>query len=483
LGEVMPALSLNFLSGEELDLVHTRSVGILEKVGVQIGDPDVLDKLGEMGARIDRQKGHAWISETLISWALEYAGKRYVLHGRQPGKIARFGYGDSSLMSSPGQITWHDHHSGKRSSPRLANVRQAAILGDALEEIAIVGGLGVPEDVPGGMRDVAVVAELVRYTGKPTRAFPISAQSSRYVLEIYAALAGGREALCRLPMTETLLDPISPLQFSKGSLEITKVFIEYGQPICVAPMALAGGTSPVTLAGTVLQQNAEALAGIVIVQALRPGHPVMVGGIPHILDPRSMLVSFGSPEQSLMAVAMTQMARRYGMPVYINVNLSDSKRLDLQAGMEKMAGLVIGILSGADLFGHAGILGADQGGSLAWLAADHYAMQFARRMAKGFSLDDEHLAEEVIARVGPGGNFMSQKHTVDHLRSELWIPNPVWNRQSYREWAASQNESDMASRILDFVDRTLEEHQAPAIDPSLEGEIDRIVEAARRELG
>jgi trimethylamine--corrinoid protein Co-methyltransferase len=479
----MPAPSLSFLSPEELEVIHTRSVRLLEKVGVQIGDSVVLDGLGEIGVHVDRQKGRAWIGETQLSWALEHAGKRYVLHGRQPGKVARFGYGDSNLMSSPGQIAWYDERSGKRSSPRLVNVRQAAILGDALDEIAIVGGLGVPEDVPPSMRDVAAVAELVRFTGKPTRVFPLSARSSRYLLEIYTALAGGKEALVDSPMTETLLDPVSPLQFPAGSLEIVRVFVEYGQPVCVAPMALAGGTSPVTLAGTVLQQNVEVLAGIVIVQALRPGHPVMFGGIPHILDPRNVLVSFGSPEQCLMAAAMAQMARYYGLPAYVNVNLTDSKRLDLQAGMEKIAGLLVGFLSRADLFGHAGILGADQGGSLAWLAADHFAMQFARRIARGFSFDGEHLAEEVIARVGPGGNFMSQKHTVEHLREELWMPDPVWNRQSYPGWLASRNGVDMAESILDFVERTLEEHQPPALDLSLEREIERIVETARQELG
>jgi trimethylamine--corrinoid protein Co-methyltransferase len=478
----MPELALNFLSDDELEIVHTRSLRILEKVGVQIGDAAVLDRLGEMGARVDRQSGRAWIGEMLVVRSLEQAGKSYILHGREPGKVARFGYGDNNLMSSPGQFAWHDERSGKRSSPRLVNVRQAAILGDALGEIAVVGGLGVPGDVPERMRDVAAVAELVRFTGKPTRVFPISARSTRYVLEIYASLSGGKEALCRVPMTETLLDPISPLQYPADNLEIVREFVEYGQPICVAPMAMAGGTAPVTLAGTVLQQNAEVLAGIVIVQALRPGHPVMYGGIPHILDPRTMLISFGSPEQGLMAAAMTQMARRYGLPAYINVNLSDSKRLDLQAGMEKMAGLMVGILSGADLFGHAGILGADQGGSLAWLAADHFAMQFARRVKSSFSIDDDHLAGEVISQVGPGGNFMGERHTVEHMRKELWVPDLVWNRQAYNEWIASQNGSDMAARILDFVDKTLEKHHPPALDPNLDRELERIVEAARREL-
>jgi trimethylamine--corrinoid protein Co-methyltransferase len=140
------------------------------------------------------------------------------------------------------------------------------------------------------------------------------------------------------------------------------------------------------------------------------------------MDSKSSTCSFGSPEQGLMAAAMCQMGRYYELPVYINVNLTDSKMLDLQAGIEKMGSLVMGCMAGADLFGHAGIVGADHGGSLTWLLADHEAMNFARRIVSGFAVDEEHLAEAVINDVGPGGNFLSERHTVEHFRKEFWLP-------------------------------------------------------------
>ena len=205
-----------------------------------------------------------------------------------------------------------------------------------------------------------------------------------YVLEILKAVAGGAAELRSRPMTEFLLEPISPLQLPGKEGDILQEFLAVGQPVSIGPMAMASGSAPATLAGTLAQENAEILAGLVAVQAAAPGTPVLYGGIPHILDPRTSICSFGSPEQGLMALALTEIGKWYGFPVYVNVNLTDSKRLDAQTGMEKIGSLMQGMLAGADLFGHAGIVGADHGGSLTWLAADDEAVTFARRILPRF---------------------------------------------------------------------------------------------------
>ncbi len=465
---------------ETLDALHASSLRILDRVGVVVEHPPVCQRLADAGASLEPGSGRVRFPPALVEWALSQAPRRYILHGRDPQRQARFGFGEINLLSSPGQPAWFDHRSGERRPPVLADISRAATLGDALANVTIVGAMAVPGDIPQAVRDVAVTAELLRGTTKPTRCFPVDRRSSHYLLEMYAAVAGGKAALRQHPMTETLLDPISPLKFPRLGLEIALEFIAYGQPVCVAPMAMAGGSAPVTLAGALAQENAEALAGITIVQALAPGHPVSYGGIPHLMDPRSSLCSFGSPEQGLMAAAICQLARRYGLPVYVNVNLTDAKRLDLQAGFEKMGGLLMGALAGADLVGHAGILGADHGASLAWLAADNEALSYARRILKGFVVDDEHLAEELIAAVGPSGNFLAEAHTVQHFRKELWLPGRAWTRQPYDLWAASAE--SMGERLADLVDRLLAGAPPAPLEPTLEGEIAALLQAAYREL-
>jgi trimethylamine--corrinoid protein Co-methyltransferase len=477
----MPHLKIELLSEEDIAIIHQASLEILGEIGLNVQHAAVLERLAQAGARVEPGTQRVRFPETLVAWGLAQAGKQFILHGRDPTRVARFGYGDHNLLASPGQVFWFDHHSGERRLPVLEDARRAARLADALPNITIAGALSVPREIPMEIRDVVLVAEMLRNTGKPARCWPIDRRSSRYVLEIYRALAGGADELRKNPMTEFYLDPVSPLQLPEWGLDIAWEFVEQGQPVTLGSLTMSPGTGPVTLAGSLAQANAEILAGVIAMQAIRPGTPVMYGGIPHLLDMRTMVCSFGSPEQGLMAVAMAQMGKYYGLPVYINVNLTDSKTLDVQAGLEKMSSLTLGMLAGADLFGHAGILGSDHGGSLAWLVVDNEAVEFARRVGRGFTLDEAHLALDVIAEVGPGGNFIDQEHTAKLFRKEYWLPGKLWARDTYDGWEADGS-TTMAQRVADQVDRILATHQPLPMDEALSTEIDRIVESARKEL-
>ena len=477
----MPSLHLNLLSPADIRQIHRASLHILEHTGTLVPHEVVLQALAERGARVNRSAQRVYFPEAIIEWAISQAPPSFTLHGRNPARQARFGQGQTNLISSPGQIAWFDPGSAVRRAPLLADVRRAARLGDALDNISIVGAMGVPSDVPLSVRDVVLTAELARHTTKPTRCFPIDRSSSEYVLEIYAALAGGQEALRRSPMTEVYLDPVSPLTFSDIGLEIAMPFISCGQPVSIPAMPMAGATAPVTLAGTIAQANAEILAGIAIVQALAPGNPVMYAGIPHLMDLRTGIISFGSPEQGLMAVAMTELGKHYGLPVYVNTNLTDARRPDAQAGMEKMASLLLGLLAGADLLGHAGLVGNDNGGSLVWLLLDHEAFDFARRITQGFPLDDLNLALDVINSVGPGGYFLDHEHTYRHFRQSLWHPTKTWNRDNYDGWLAS-GAKDFEGRAAALVEQILAAHQPEPLDPALDAELRRITQTACDEL-
>lgn len=471
----------SILSPEEIKQIHDASIMILRDTGVLVHNDEARSRLREAGARVSSSSKIVYMDEGLVVNSLNSAGKQFVLHGREAGRTAKFGFGEANMISSPGQFAWFDYETNQRRPPKLADARAAGLLGDALDNITIVGGMAAPIDVPEQIRDVILTAELIRQTGKPVRAFPVSRRSSRYVLEILKAVAGGSEALRERPMTEMLLEPISPLQLPEKELDIMLEFTACGQPISIGPMAMSSGTAPATLAGTLAQENAEILAGLVIVQTVAPGTPVLYGSIPHIMDPRTSICSFGSPEQGLLALALTQIGKSYHLPIYINVNLTDSKRLDFQTGIEKMGSMVLGMLAGADLFGHAGIVGADHGGSLSWLIADNEAASFGKRILKGFTIDEEHLAVDVIASVKPGGNYVSELHTVRHFRNELWIPGYLWTRDPYDTWL-DKGEKDFEQRVIEKVRELLNSHTPPRLEPRLEQEIFKIVETARQEL-
>jgi len=473
---------LQILNDRQIDAIRGASLAILRDTGVMVHHDEMLRMLGEAGAKIDSGRRIARLPEKLVMESVGRAGKQYVLYGRDGSRTARFGYGDLVLMSSPGQYAWIDLQTGQRRPATIRDTRDAIRLGDALEYITIVGAMAQPESISEKCRDVVLTAELVKGTGKPTRCWVRNGATARYLLEIYRTIAGGEAALRAHPMVEAFLEPISPLQLPKDGLDIVREFAWAGQPVSIGPMAMTAGTAPGTLAGTLAQENAEILAGVVVTQLLAPGTPVTYGGIPHIMDPRTGICSFGSPEQGLMAVAMVQIARSYGFPVYVNVGLTDAKLPDAQAGVEKAATLLMGVLAGADMFGHCGICGTDHAGSLLWLAFDDELMSYVRRMARGFVVDGEHLATDVVRSVGPAGNFLAEEHTVRHFREAIWTPSAVWTRQPYDLWQ-SDGAGSFADRLQRRVERVLETHKVKPLDDAMVREIDRIVASASRELG
>jgi trimethylamine---corrinoid protein Co-methyltransferase len=477
----MPKPEISMLSKKDIQSVHEASLKILRDTGILVHNAEIRRRLTEGGIQIDLTTHIARFQEEQVEQAIQMAGKQFRLHGRAPERQAAFGYGQQNFISSPGQFAWFDYITGERRPPLLSDAVLAGRLGEAMDNITIVGGMAVPSDVPEAVRDVVLTATLIKQTGKPVRAFPISRRSSRYVLEILKAVAGGSQALRQRPMTEMLLEPISPLQLPEKELDILLEFTEYGQPISIGPMAMASGTAPATLAGTIAQENAEILAGLVVVQTVAPGTPILYGSIPHVMDPRSSICSFGSPEQGLMALALTEIGKSYGFPVYINVNLTDSKLLDVQAGFEKIGSLLLGMLAGADLFGHAGILGPDHGGCLSWLVADNASASFAKQILKGVTIDAEHLAVEVINSVGPGGNFLSEEHTVRHFRKDLWLPDRLWTREPFDVWE-QKGSTSFEQRARNRIDEILAKSEPIELEAGLEVEIERIVAAAYQEL-
>jgi trimethylamine--corrinoid protein Co-methyltransferase len=208
--------------------------------------------------------------------------------------------------------------------------------------------------------------------------------------------------------------------------------------------------------------------------------PVCYGGIPHAFDMRTTQLIFAGPEQALMAIAMTQMGKHYGLPVYINVGLTDSKAVDAQAGMEAGITLVCGALAGADIFGHLGISGVDQASSLDMLLMQHELIGFVERMMRGMRIDDETIALDVVKEVGVGGTFMDQAHTVRHFREELWFPR-LLDRQFYDAWSQG-GATTMADRCRQEKERILADHRPEPLPDDVEKEVRRVAKAAREHL-
>lgn len=473
-------MEIRVLTQAQIDKIHDASLALLSAPGVRIPHPDVRQLFGEAGAEVDEETKVVKIPETLVTWALDEAGKSFTLFGRDRSQQARFGVGERNYNSIAGEAFWTDDTCTHRRPAVLADVETATRLGDGLPHINLVGAMTDPQDVPVAYRCVATAAAQAKNTTKPFQFWFHDRASARYVLEILTALAGGEAEAARYPMTYPFLEPISPLKFPYDGLDLLFETARLSLPVPIGPMAQVGATAPATLAGTLAQENAEILAGICITQLIKPGLAVCYGGIPHAFDMRTTQMIFGGPEQALMAIAMTQIGNHYDLPVYINVGLTDSKVPDAQAGIEAGITLTLGALAGADIFGHLGISGVDQAASTVMLMMQHEIVSYIERLMRGFEVTDETLGLDVVRDVGHDGNFLGEMHTLRHFREELWFPK-LLDRAFWSNWI-EEGATKMHERCIAAKDALLRSHQPTPLDTATARELDRIVDTARRDL-
>ncbi len=476
----MDVPSLAVLGGRALDRIHDASLDLLRTVGVKVPHGQMRSLFREAGADVDEATEVVRIPERLVMQCLETTARTFVLYGRDVQKQARYGFGGRNYNSAATEPFWMDSTCKERRTTTLGDVAAATRLADALPLINLVGAMADAAEVPVPYRCVAIAAEQLKNTTKPIHFFFHDRASARYVMELFTAVRGSEEAAGRYPLNYPYLEPISPLRFPFHGIDILFETARFGLPVLTGPMVQVGATGPGTLAGTLAQENAEILAGICIIQLIRPGVPVCYGGIPHAFDMRTTQLIFSGPEQALMAVAMTQLGKRYGLPVYVNVGLTDSKLPDGQAGLEAGMTLVCGAMAGADIFGHLGICGVDQGASLEILIMQHEIVSYVERIMRGIEVDDDTLALDVVRAVGHEGTFLGEPHTVGHFRAELWFPQ-LLDRQFWSNWL-EHGASSMHERCTALKAELLHSHTPEPLPEDTARELDRIVTSARRHL-
>jgi trimethylamine---corrinoid protein Co-methyltransferase len=473
-------MQAKLLSEDALERIHCASLSILERTGVVVPHAEILSRFADAGAQVDHAAQRVRIPPELVMQSIASAGKQFTLYGRDLGKTAAFGFGKRNYNSIAGEAYWVDEIGQARRPACLADVGRAARMGDALDWINLVGAMADPHELPAASRCVEVMVALLRQTTKPIHFWYHDRASAAYLNEVMIAVRGDAETAARFPLCYPFLEPISPLQFPFDGVDLLFETARLNLPVPIGPMAQMGVSAPMSVAGTMALENAEILAGLCITQLIRPGLPVCYGGICHAFDMRTTQLIFAGPEQVLFGVGMTQLGKRYGLPVYINVGLTDAKLPDAQAGLEIAATLGFGAAAGADIFGHLGICGVDQATSLDMLVLQNEAISYFERVLAPVDVSDEALALDLIDEAGPGGSFLAEMHTVERLRSELWNPT-ILDRQYYQAWL-DDGARDTASRCRARKEALLAEHQCEPLAPDLARALDAIAAAARRHL-
>ncbi len=471
----------SILTKEQIKRIHQASLTVLQRTGVVVPHKEILSRFADKGADVDYRTERVRIPPDLVMDLLAKAGKQYTLYGRDLSKTAAFGQGAYNYQGSSGQAMWIDNIGEERRYSSLEDVTTAVRFTDAIDCITIAGAMADPHEIPITWRSVAVLAEMIKNTTKPLAFWFHDRPATKYIVELLVAVRGDEEKATQFPLCNPLLEPISPLRFPYNGIDLLFETSRINLPVPVGPMAQMGMSAPATMAGTMVQENAEILAGVCITQLIKPGTPVCYGGICHAFDMATTQLIFAGPEQAIFGVAMTQMGKYYGFPVYINVGLTDSKSVDAQSGLEVGITLAMGAAAGADLLGHMGICGVDQAASLDILVMQSEVISYVESMMREIDFTDDALGIGEIECIGPGGTFIDSMYTVGHFRKELWFPR-LLDRNYYQTWLDS-NATSMQERCCQRKEEILRNYTPQPISKDLEGILYEIVGAAQKDLG
>ena len=459
------------LSDDQIQRIFLGALEVLDRTGTQVFEEEARGILKEAGATVDGE--HVRIPPGLVKASLNTVPPRIAVGNRQGERTMlleghRIYYGTGS--DCPFII---DAESGNRREFLKKDVEDAARIVDACPNLDFHMSLGLTSDVPTYSYDRHQAAAMLRNTVKPLVLTAMSRDALSDIYEMYALIRGSREAFEINPGFVVYLEPTTPLLHSKVVMEKLLFAVDRKIPAIYTPCAIAGGTSPVTLAGTMVVAVAEFMVGMVVSQLRRPGAAVLMGGVVSPMDMRTTTFTYGSPELHLMSAAMTDIAHHLKIPVFSTAGCSDSKTLDEQAAVEAAMGILAAGLSGANLIHDFGFLESALIGSHEMVVLSDEIVGMAKRFLSGVRVDEETLALDLIHEVGPGGNFLACEHTVHNMRRELWFPK-LMDRTKYAAWQAEGSKT-LGDRVRDRVRGILETHTVPPLPDKVEAGIDEIL--------
>jgi trimethylamine---corrinoid protein Co-methyltransferase len=470
---------LAILSEDALDAIHSQAMTILEEIGTEVVHEPALEMLARLGQKVDGTR--VCFDREFVMEQLKLAPSQVTVRGRNPERAVTFGGGTLCMLPPGGSPFVADRERGRRDGMygdhvEVVKMTQATPLLRAGQSGACEAG-----DVPETSRHLDLDYSWVRYSDKPYVAYGTSGPRARDSVELAAISRGGRAAIESEPAIIGIVNPNSPLVWDFLMVDAMWAWAEANQPIAMTPFLLAGATAPVSAAAGLTLQVAEALSGVAIAQAIRPGVACFFGSFFSGVDMRSGGPSLGMPESVLGSLAGGQLARRYGLPFRGGGGLTSANALDAQAATESAMSLWGTFLSGCDLVLHAA--GWLEGGltcSFEKLALDLEVLRMFERLRAGLDVGAEELALETIREEGPGGIFLAAPHTLEHFREWVFM-SPLFRSQAHPTWL-KQGAAETPEVATAEWKKLLASWEDPGIDDAIEAELQEYMARRKREL-
>jgi trimethylamine--corrinoid protein Co-methyltransferase len=463
------------VSEDQLESIVEAAFRVLQVTGVDFLHPRAREMWTAAGADVDGDRVR--LDPDLVAGLVARAPAEFTVHARNPDHDVHMG-GRSVAFATVASAPYVGDEAGGRREGNQSDYENLLRLSQSLNAIHLIGGYPVePTDVHPSVRHLQATHAQLTLTDKVPHAYSLGAQRNIDCLEmVRIARQIDAATLDEQPSIHTVINASSPLRYDESMLEGILQYSSRNQVVIITPFTLAGAMAPVTVAGALVQQHAEALAGIAFTQLVRPGSPVMYGGFTSNVDMKSGSPAFGTPEFMKAALVGGQLARRAGVP-YRSSNVNAANAVDSQAAYESVFSLWGAVMGGANLVMHgAGWLEGGLRASYEKMVIDADLLQMVAAFLDPLIVDDASLAVEAIAEVGPGGHFFGIEHTQDRFRSAFFAPM-VSDWRNFESWelAGSPTATTHASRL---VGELLDNYQLPALDPQAAAELNDFV--ARR---
>ncbi len=455
--------SLRFLSDDQRHQLHQAVLQVLEQTGMEIQHAGALELLADAGCRVEGSR--AYLPQALVEQAIASAPRSIEVFDRAGEPAMDLG-GHRSFFGTGSDLLYTlDPGTRQRHRSVLEDVRRAARVADALDDLDFIMSLATPSDVPPAHSYLLSIQAMMESSAKPIVCTADTVDDLSAMWDMAALIRGGEEQARAKPYLVHYAEPVSPLKHPESSVDKLLFCADKGLPAIYSPAPIAGSTAPMTVAGHVVLGLSECLCGMVLHQLRAPGAPFLMGMGPAVLDMATVECSYNAPEYYLSYLAEIEMAHHYDLPCWGYAGHSDAQIPDGQAAQE--AGMItfLAVLAGANLCHDVGYLDFGRTGSLEQVVIGAELINQMRRMGRGIPVNDDTLALDVIAQAHEKKHFLGHKHTRKHVRGTQWRPK-LFSRLGFDAWAA-EGSASLRERAQERVEQLLEQHSAQVLSDEL----------------
>ncbi len=454
---------------------------MLENAGIKVISQECLKLLEDAGCAVDNKTSIAKIPGNLVEEAVKKAKKNITLCARSR-KFDVVLDGRRVFCTTDGNgVAVMDFDTGTRRMSTSSDLAMVGKVANALDSAHIFWPCVASQDVPDYLRHVADLKTSLSSIEKHVQVETTShRREAKWLAKLGAALAGGEKELRRRPIFSSMHCPFSPLQLDGGSTEGALELARAGVPICFYGMPQAGITGPVTLAGSIIVNNAEVLGGLTMAQLTAPGSPFMYGTGGAAFDMKTMTWAGGGPERALISAGAGELAHYYGFAILCGGIVTSAKQPGPQACYEKVTSGMPQFYAGCDMIAGLGLLDDVTMLSYEQMVIDDEMARIMARLAAGVAVDDDHLAVELIKKVGPGGSFLSERHTLQWLNKEHFKTD-ITDRRTGEAWEADGRKS-VVDRARAKAAKIMKEHKVEPIPKEAANEFESILKEADKDI-